>query len=579
MLLLGSAAANLIGTRPGKRDPSSPRSFSQARNWFKTCKNCHDCLSLEPNIQYPSRLLCLNAEKGSVRLTELRDNMSPGSYCALSYCWGGEQEFKTTTSNIQSYKRKMSVEALPQTIQDAITIARAMDFQFLWVDSLCIIQDDRTDMAHELAKMVDIYAGAGLTIVAATASSCHEGFLGRPEWKKPYWSLAFSLPFRCFDGQLDDITLRKLDDTIEETCPLHQRGWAFQECVVSPRLLIYGATQMMWCCWAEIMSESCNGSEDFHWLRHEIVWPRRYLRPRSAGRTLLPDNSLMQTWNRLVEQYTTRQLTKLTDTLPAFSAIAQRFGQARHGVLTNIKANERYLAGLWRDDFPLCLLWKNISSGTRRGTIPQPLPSWSWISSPDCRISWLSFRLIDYIPSAKLMNAFVELDSPQAPYSSVCDGQVTLMGHLKLFRIRTNSLFSRRASIEIQAHPSMVDHVDLNFSFDDHREVPHSWPGCCAWFLEVGRQKDVAPSTDPTFTVAGLILEQCNSAEHFNRKAASVVCVDAGKDVLVFRRVGTFKFESPKVGDQHMPVDERISWTHRLRKFTDTWEERSVILI
>lgn len=514
-----------------------------------------------------------------MRLTELRDNMSPGSYCALSYCWGGEQEFKTTTSNIQSYKRMMSVEALPQTIQDAIRVARAMGFQFLWVDSLCIIQDNRTDMANELAKMADIYAGAGLTIAAATASSCHEGFLGRPESERPYWSLAFSLPFRCFNGQLDDIILRKLDDTIEDTCPLHQRAWAFQECVVSPRLLIYGATQMMWCCWAEIMSESCNGSADFHWLRHDILWPRRCLQPSSAGRTLQPDNSLMQTWNRLVEQYTTRRLTKLTDTLPAFSAIAHRFGEARHGVLASIKGNEPYLAGLWRDDFPLCLLWQNRSSGTRRGTIPQPLPSWSWTSSPDCRIYWKYFQRIDYIPSAKLLNAFVELGSPQALYGSVRDGQVTLTGRLKWLRIQTNPLSSRQASIEIEAHPSMVDHMDLDFSFDNRREVDSRWPGCYAWFLEVGRQKDRALNTNPKFTVAGLILEQRNSVEHFGRKAANVGCVDVGKDLPVFRRLGTFRFEIPKIGDRHMLVDESISWTHRLCTFIDTWEERSVILI
>ena len=513
-----------------------------------------------------------------MHLTELCDKLSPGSYCALSYCWGGEQEFKTTTSNIQSYKQAIPVEALPQTIQDAIRVAKAMGFQFLWVDSLCIIQDDRTDMTHELVKMVDIYAGAALTIAAASASSCHDGFLGRSEWDRPYWSLNFSLSSRCFNGQLVDIILRKTDETIEETCPLHQRAWAFQECVVSPRLLIYGATQMMWCCWAETMSE---GSAAFHWLRNDIGWARRSLQPSSqfVGKAMQPGNSLMQTWNHLVEQYTTRVLTKLTDTLPAISAIAQRFGQARHGVLTSIKGNEQYLAGLWRDDLPLCLLWQNVSSGTRRDTIPQPLPSWSWTSSPDCRIQWDYFRAIDYIPSAKLLGAFVELDSPQAPYGSVCGGQVTLTGRLKWLRIQKSPY--KRASIEIEAHPSMADHMDLYPSFDDGRDNQF-WPGCCAWFLEVGRQKDDARDTNTEFNVAGLILEQCKSAEIFGRKAATVVRVDTGEHLPVFRRLGTFRFQIPKtptIGDQRMPVDQRLFWTRRLCTFIDTWEERSVILI
>ncbi|KAF2259857.1 hypothetical protein CC78DRAFT_437421, partial [Lojkania enalia] len=91
-------------------------------------------------------------------------------YIALSYVWGGIKMLQTTLSNLKQLKRPGSLirEAgkLPQAILDAMDIAEALNERFLWVDSLCIIQDDAISKHSQISSMNIVYGQAALTLIA-----------------------------------------------------------------------------------------------------------------------------------------------------------------------------------------------------------------------------------------------------------------------------------------------------------------------------------------------------------------------------------------------------------------------------
>ena len=106
----------------------------------------------------------------------LASEQPDGLYAALSYCWGGHQPFQTTRETSTSNFQGFTLVGLPKTLQDAILLTRKLGLQFLWVDSLCIVQDDSDDKAKELSKMAEYYTKAHITICAAD-EKCTTGFL------------------------------------------------------------------------------------------------------------------------------------------------------------------------------------------------------------------------------------------------------------------------------------------------------------------------------------------------------------------------------------------------------------------
>jgi hypothetical protein len=106
-------------------------------------------------------------------------------YIVVSHRWGdGDGQFKTTAANIASREMHMSFKALPKTFQDAVVVTRGLGFEYLWIDSLCIVQQDRNgdltqELRSEIGNMEDIFSDASCTIAATSAKSCEDGFLQR----------------------------------------------------------------------------------------------------------------------------------------------------------------------------------------------------------------------------------------------------------------------------------------------------------------------------------------------------------------------------------------------------------------
>jgi hypothetical protein len=188
----------------------------------------------------PTRLIDVGPSNGSREPFLHETNGEPDRYITLSYCWGTKQPVITTKKNIDDHKHSIALHTLPQTIQDAIAIARNLGIQFLWVDALCIIQDSpgSEDWQIESSKMGDIYGNAYIAIATESGSNSHCGILIRwPDEVHPY-----RVPYFRQDGvECGSVLVRPPTDLGVDVVEndLNRRGWAFQEKRLSRRVLSY----------------------------------------------------------------------------------------------------------------------------------------------------------------------------------------------------------------------------------------------------------------------------------------------------------------------------------------------------
>lgn len=160
--------------------PRSPESFSLARSWIDECINGHDHSNVALMFKLPLRLLHVSGDNDKTKVhlitsTEIaQENIQ---YTVLSYCWGDVQGHKTTKARIKAYSKDIEWDTLPKTIQDAIEVTSQLGFSYVWIDSLCIVQDDGDELQKEIAKMSSVYRNAVVTITASGAASASDGFL------------------------------------------------------------------------------------------------------------------------------------------------------------------------------------------------------------------------------------------------------------------------------------------------------------------------------------------------------------------------------------------------------------------
>ncbi|KAF2262936.1 HET-domain-containing protein, partial [Lojkania enalia] len=274
----------------------------------------------------------------------LRDSQSSsgisGPYACLSHCWGGYQPLKTTKETLLIHMQGIHWERLPKTFQDAIAYARSLNINKIWIDSLCIIQDDMTDWAKQSALMAKIYRNAILTISATAAQGPNSGL------------------FR---------------EQMEQDQPLLHRAWALQERLLSPRVLHFGATEIMWECMETSCCE-CGGEMYDFYLRD---WEKKQLHP-----TTLVNSTASRTatgWRCLVYHYSMMRLTIPNDIFPAISGAAKVIAES----LRQRGISSTYIAGMWKQSFIEECLWHTetdyLSLPLRR-PLTYRAPTFSWAS-------------------------------------------------------------------------------------------------------------------------------------------------------------------------------------------------------
>lgn len=301
------------------------------------------------------------------------------SWVALSYVWGKGQNFVVTEATLLQFQQPGSLSSanLPATIDDAINLTRSLGERYLWVDSLCIVQDDEADKAEFIPQMDSIYGSASVTIIAAAGDNVYAGLPGiRPSSRKhdptPFTIKGVSL-VETLDSARSDSTNSYLGEFT-----WFQRGWTFQERLFSRRTLIFTPEQVYWEC------QKASWREDSFWEVPES--PTIYLHSFSDEDFRKPWVSDLDDFERiyrnLVEEFSRRQLTNESDGLDAFAGV--------------LRALERCTLYTFRWGLPAALLgtalsWPCESSGVRRRSNPCtlrsshglytlcPFPSWSWV--------------------------------------------------------------------------------------------------------------------------------------------------------------------------------------------------------
>lgn len=148
----------------------------------------------------PNRLVYLESRRADgmavlVNFTETATQRTIAApYACLSYCLGADLDGVVTTkkANLQEHQAGIMISTLPKTVQDAATICLRLGIRYLWVDALCIIQDDAEDWKAESARMGDIFSRSHITLAAHRASSCKQDFLGEHRLARPDFHLEFS---------------------------------------------------------------------------------------------------------------------------------------------------------------------------------------------------------------------------------------------------------------------------------------------------------------------------------------------------------------------------------------------------
>ena len=153
--------------------PLCERNIALVNQWIMSCCDLHEQCRQESAFAAPTRLLSIEGMR--LRLCSLHE-ASP-RYAALSYCWGAGVSCVTTSSSIEQHSQQIEWSSLPATFQDAIVTSQKLGINYLWIDSLCIIQDSRVDWENECQRTGDYYKNAHITLSSLDSSSTAEGFL------------------------------------------------------------------------------------------------------------------------------------------------------------------------------------------------------------------------------------------------------------------------------------------------------------------------------------------------------------------------------------------------------------------
>jgi hypothetical protein len=349
---------------------SSAESLRQISQWLSVCRRTHPkCGMGHRKDSIPSRLLYVGgAANEELPRLRLRSSIPPDSvYATLSHCWGDKSTLKLTQLQFDDFLRGVPLVDFPATYRDAIFVVRSLGLEYIWIDSLCIIQDSSEDWQRECSSMAEVYKNGVLNIAALCAKDNSDGcffvrdaHLFKPLVLRSNWS-NFETDMWAWEPFLKSDFNAAL---------LHSRAWVLQERVLSPRVVHFGKTMVFWECRQQTSAELVT---DFTIQSIQIYEESRI----KKAEDVFAKDGIIEQWVRLVEEYSGRLLTQSEDRLVAFSGIAkivQRILESSTG------KSWEYVAGLWRPLLPWALLWTPAYNATPRRPTHYRAPSWSWAS-------------------------------------------------------------------------------------------------------------------------------------------------------------------------------------------------------
>ncbi|KAM0426361.1 hypothetical protein ACHAPT_008402 [Fusarium lateritium] len=354
-------------------------------------------------------------------------NLPPQSrYIALSYVWGScnqtpEQcsQRRLTVGNFSRLAQANGLDAvsLPKTVEDAIELTAKMGERYLWVDALCIIQDDIKDLSYQTSRMDQVYSRAVFTIIAACGDDSEAGLAGLPGRERDILKRSV----RVSPGGLNIApTAGLFVNAPLELSTWNSRGWTFQERLLSKRVLVFTSWQVFWLCEVATWDEEAI---------LELPEPRVRVQPQSFGCNDEWDDGYPKFSKDALDTYITqfcmREFTFPADVLPAFLGVIRRYEHLN---------KEKIHWGLPTERFDQALVWKHgterleekyrvVSGDSQLHEVSYP--SWSWLG-------WTGFispsHYNEYL-AEKMANG--ELGPELVFYSLMSDGDVELVGGAK----------------------------------------------------------------------------------------------------------------------------------------------------
>ena len=391
----------------------SPEAFGRARAWLEKCLTSRTPCGGQwtpSHSKIPTRLLYVQ-DAHTCRLTEASELPADLRYLTLSHCWGSSatKTLCLTTQNMAALKTAVPLQHLSRVFQDALAVTRELGYHYLWIDSLCIVQDSLDDWRSESLRMGDVYKNSTCNLSSLGPDGSH-GLLksSRADEIPTLETLVeyrirsgagVMVPFLTgarYYGLIFDRAGRGTWRDVEEA-PLNRRAWVLQERVLSPRILHFGHAQMFWEC------DHLCANELFPCGFDTTLYPflaaaeratvfNRDLRSRVAVAPEWSAHVLGSFWDEVISAHSASSLTFPTDKLVSLAGLGREIESL---------FRKRYLSGMFPLDFPCSLLWTVAQPSGRHGLVlpvtidrrpEQGAPSWSWASLDGAVLAWGSYQ-------------------------------------------------------------------------------------------------------------------------------------------------------------------------------------------
>ncbi|KAH8687983.1 heterokaryon incompatibility protein-domain-containing protein, partial [Tricladium varicosporioides] len=341
-----------------------------------TCKNEHKHCPSGKLPVLPARVIDVGSGDQDPRL--VTTNGETGSWVTLSHRWGGQVAITTTEETLSQRHAAIPLDSFPPSFRDAVILTRKLGFKYIWIDSLCIIQNCREDWNRESAKMYEVYSNSALNISATASRNANEGIFetansGRSVTTQNFITLPSFSTSKTIEGQISWRRFTLGGRVYDE--PLHRRAWVLQEAVLSPRRIDFASNQIYWSCRTKSLSESFPHIDTGD-SKALIISAKDLFRMKATNPTpnpvchpIGPYDTPISWWDKMLHSFFKCEVSIHSDLLPAVAGVAAMIAE---------KSGYTYKAGLWLEDFHRGLLWQ--SHGSVEKVKNATAPSWSWAS-------------------------------------------------------------------------------------------------------------------------------------------------------------------------------------------------------